>query len=461
MENNSLKQYTDLYGQYGPQLRRGAPEALNRHRRAAHALLAAPGTRLPRRGQDGYAHTDLNAMFAPDYGVNIGRLGFRADVAEAFRCGVPNVSALTGVLANDIFGPGEAMARRLPEGVTVTSLSRAGLVCPEILDRYYNTVAPQDNPAVALNTMLVQDGVLVHIARGVRLPQPLQLIEILGGVTSPLLALRRILVVLEAEAEARLLVCDHTARTEDADGHPVPMASDTVVEIDLGPGAHFEYYDMQESGTANARYECVAVRQAAGSAFRSNVSTLRCGQTRNDILVSLDGEGCDCRVSGMAITDGEQVADNSTVVVHNAPHCFSDQLFKYVADGDSRGAFEGRIKVQPGAHHTEAYQNNRNILAGRGARMHTRPQLEIYCDDVRANHGAATGQLDTDALFYMRTRGIPAEEARTMLMQAFMVDVVDTISLTPLRERMRQLVSRRFDNPADSCAACATTSVEP
>lgn len=455
MDNNSLKQYTDLYEQYGAQLRAGAPEALNRRRRQAHTLLTQPETRLPHRGQDGYAHTDLNAMFAPDFGVNIGRLGFRADVAEAFHCGVPNVSALSGVVANDVFGPGEAMAHRLPEGVTVTSLGRAALICPEILDRYYNTVAPATNPAVALNTMLVQDGVLVHIARNVKLPQPLQLIEILGGVTSPLLALRRLLVVLEDNAECRMLVCDHAARTDGADGKPVLLASDTVVEICMAPGSRLEYYDMQESGTGNARYECLAVRQQAGSSFRSNISTLRCGTTRNDITVSLDGEGCECNLSGMAITDGTQVADNSTVVIHNAPHCYSNQLFKYVADGESRGAFEGLIKVQPGAHHTEAYQNNRNILASPGARMHTRPQLEIYCDDVRANHGAATGQLDADALFYMRTRGIPEDEARTMLMQAFMVDVVDTIGLTPLRERMRQLVSRRFDNPADACAACA------
>ena len=140
----------------------------------------------------------------------------------------------------------------------------------------------------------------------------------------------------------------------------------------------------------------------------------------------------------------------------NAPRCHSDQLFKYVAEGDSRCAFEGLIRVGAGAHHTEAYQNNRNMLASRGARMHTRPQLEIYCDDVRANHGAATGQLDNDALFYMQTRGIPREQARTMLMQAFMSDVIDSMSPAPLRERMRQLVSRRLGNPGDDGALCAT-----
>lgn len=455
MQSNSLKQYTDLFEQYGHDLCEGSPEAMNRLRRPAYALLADPATLLPRCGQDGYAHTDLNEMFAPDYGVNIGRLGFRADLQSAFRCGVPNVSSLMGVVANDIFGPGEAMAKRLPDGVTVTSLRRAADVVPEVLDRCYGAIAPADNAAVALNNMLAQDGVLVHIARNVKLPQPIQLIEVLGGVTSPLLAVRRILVVLDEGAECRLLVCDHSAPADDADGKSLKMASDTVVEIDLGRGAHFEYYDMQESAPATDRYACIAVRQSAESTFRSNITTLRCGQTRNDILVSLNGEGAQCRLSGMATAAGRQVADNSTLVVHNAPHCYSDQLFKYVADGEARCAFEGLIKVQPGAHHTEAYQSNRNVLASKDARMHTRPQLEIYCDDVKANHGAATGQLDEEALFYMRTRGIPVDEARTMLMQAFMVDVIDTITLMPLRERMRQLVSRRFGNPGDMCAACS------
>lgn len=143
-------------------------------------------------------------------------------------------------------------------------------------------------------------------------------------------------------------------------------------------------------------------------------------------------------------------------MVHNAPHCHSDQLFKYVADGDARCSFEGLIRVQEGAHHTEAYQSNRNILSGADARMHTRPHLEIYCDDVKCSHGAATGQLDSEALFYMRTRGIPEAEARTMLMQAFMADVIETIALVPLRDRIRHLSEMRLGGTAaGDCTECA------
>ncbi len=146
--------------------------------------------------------------------------------------------------------------------------------------------------------------------------------------------------------------------------------------------------------------------------------------------------------------------DNNSSVVHSAPRCHSDQLFKYVLDGASTGAFEGSILVKESAPYTEAYQSNRNILASAEARMHCKPQLVIYNDEVKCSHGATTGQLDTDALFYMRQRGIPEAEARTMLMQAFMVDVIDSVRIPGLNERLRHLVDRRFSGTLGDCPGC-------
>lgn len=451
--SNSIDQYTALYREHRAVLDDGAPEVLNRERRKAFEALTGPhALAIPRKGQDGYVYTDLNAMFAPDYGINLARLPFRADVASAFRCGVPNVSTLTGVIANDTYGASDGLNRNCPDGLTVCTFRQAADRLPGVLDKYYGTVAPADNAAVALNTMLAQDGVLVHVARGVEVEKPLQLVAVLGGVNSPLLAIRRVLVVLEPGARLRLLGCDHAAASE------VPVCADTVVEMFVDNGAALEYYDIQESALSASRYTSLGARLQADASLRLCMATLRCGATRNDIRVSLDGEHATANISGMAIADAGQTADNSATVLHNAPHCHSDQLFKYVVRGTGRGAFEGLIKVAGGSHHTEAYQNNRNMLAGADARMHTRPQLEIYCDDVRANHGAATGQIDADALFYMQSRGIPADEARTMLMQAFMADVIDNISLTPLRDRMRHLTEQRLAGDADCAATCADCS---
>ena len=447
--DRSIEQYTELYDEHRHTIEAGAPAAMNAARSRARAAL--DDMELPRKGDDGYAETDLRAMFSTDYGVNVTRLPFRADVAGAFRCGVPNVSTLTGVMANDVFGPSEGLLKRLPEGVTVCTLRQAAERMPEVLERYYDTMTPKDNAAVALNTLLAQDGVLAHFARNVVCDKAIQLVNILGGVTVPLLSMRRFLVVMEAGASGRLLMCDHTAAGTEA-----KMASDTVVEVNMGPGSHLELYDVQESCRSTERYAQLSVRQAADSSLLVNVTCLSCGLTRNDINVELNGEGAECRLYGMTAASAGQRPDNSTLVAHNAPHCHSDQLFKYVADGDARCSFEGLIRVQEGAHHTEAYQSNRNILSGADARMHTRPHLEIYCDDVKCSHGAATGQLDSEALFYMRTRGIPEAEARTMLMQAFMADVIETIALVPLRDRIRHLSEMRLGGTAaGDCTECA------
>ena len=159
-------------------------------------------------------------------------------------------------------------------------------------------------------------------------------------------------------------------------------------------------------------------------------------------------------LAGMAIGSGNQHADNSSNVNHRAAHCRSSQLFKYVLDDQSTGAFEGSILVSPEAPYTEAYQSNRNMLASQQARMHTKPQLEIYNDEVKCSHGATTGQLDASALFYMRSRGISEKEARLMLMQAFMADVIETVRMEGLRDRLRHLVEKRFYGQQTLCADC-------
>lgn len=448
---NSLQQYIDLYRQHEQTVRGESAPVMNRNR--ARALSVLEHGHLPRSGRDGYAWTDLEEMFAPDYGVNITRLPFRADVASAFRCGVPHISTLTGIVANDVFGPSEGLLRNCPQGVTVCAFSRATGAAKEALEKYYGNIASPLRPETALNSLLAQDGVLVHISDGVKLERPIQLVNILGGVNTPLLALRRLLVVVEKDASAKLLVCDHSTPG-------ISACSNTVVEIHIDSDAHLEYYDLEEtSGTS--RYMSLSARLLDGAHLHSGFYTLSCGTSRNDVDIHLDGKSAECTVNGMTIAGDGQSADTSVVLNHHKPRCHSHQLFKYALFNGAHGAFEGLIRIDPNADHTVAAQTNRNLLEGPQARMHTRPQLEIYCDDVQANHGAATGQLDNDALFYMRTRGIPLEQARNMLMQAFMADVVDAISLNPLRDRMRALVENRLgngNNPAacpPDCTTCA------
>lgn len=447
MDNNSLQQYIDLYEQNVAAVDAGSAPVLNRLRPAALETLRH--SHLPTTRTEGYEKTSLNDMFAPDYGVNINRMDMTVDAAESFRCGVPNLSTRLAIVANDIFRINERLSERLPEGVTFCSLRRAALDHPEQISRYYATVAPADDPAVALNTLLVQDGVFIHIGRGVHPEKPLQLVNILNA-SFPMLAFRRVLIVAEPDSSLQLLVCDHTS---PASGNN-PFLTSCVTEIIAEQGSHIDLCDIEEATPATSRLSQTYVRQHEGSRLTFSSMALDGGTTRNEFTINLCGEHAESHLAGMAIATDQRRIDNCSSVNHIAPRCSSRQLFKYVLDDKAIGAFEGGIRVNEGAVFTEAYQSNRNVLASTDASMHSSPHLEIYNDDVKCSHGATTGQLDSEALFYMQTRGIPLQEARKMLMQAFMTDVIDAVSIQGLRERLVQLVDRRFNREHARCADC-------
>lgn len=441
---NALKQYIDLFKGNRKMIEAGAPAVLNDRRQAAYDALV--DARLPRKGSEDYEATDLEAVFAPDYGLNISRIAFSGDAAESFRCDVPNMSTCLYMCFNDsiVAGPN---AVRNAGGVIVETFKDAAVNHPEVLAKHYGTVASLADPTVALNTMLAQDGLLVYVPRGVMGERPIQLVNIFN-TTQPLMAVRRILVVLEQGAQARLLVCDHTQSKD------VKHLSSQVVEVVAGEDSSFDYYDLEESSSATSRVSTVAVRQEAGSNVLVDGITLTNGFTRNDYYVDVNGRHAETTLLGMTIASGEQHVDTHSLINHNAPQCHSNEMIKYVLDDKAVGAFAGKILVKEGCPQVEAYQGNRNLCASPAARIYTKPQLEIYTDDVKASHGTTIGQLDQDALFYMQARGISAPEARRLLMQAFMADVVDGVRLEVLRDRLHHLVEKRFNGTLAACASC-------
>ena len=454
METNALTQYNELIAGHRAAIEAGSPAAMNGAVRD-RAIKTLGQARLPRRGDEGYEYTDLEAILSPDLGVNINRHGGPTDLGAVYKCGVPNISSLLGVTVNDMFRPTDTLLSRLPEGVTVKAFSKADGDDLAVIEKCYGTVADSSKTEVALNTALAQDGVLVRIGRNVTLDRPIQLVNILEALTAPdggsmpVLATRRLLIVAEPGSSADILVCDHDRA---ADGQSV---TSRVNEIIVGENASLNCYELEEGSGKTARLTETAVRMERDSRLGFFSGTLKGGQTRNNFTVNLDGPGASLNIDGMVIADGDQVIDNSATVFHNTPECHSNQTFKYIVSDRGRGAFEGLIKVAHGAHHTEAYQNDRNLLASPTARMHSRPQLEIYCDDVKCSHGAATGQLDARALFYMRSRGIDEPEARSMLMKAFMADVIDSIKLEPLRDRLRHLTDMRLSGDGEArCEGC-------
>lgn len=444
--NNPLLQYLSLYDASREKIMAADTPALNRLRDAARIRLE--GARLPDRHDEGYEKTSLAEMFAPDFGININRLAIPMDVAESFRCDVPNLSTLLAVVANDTFAATRTLRSNMPEGVTVMSLAQAASLYPDIVGKYYGSAAADTVP-VALNTLFCQDGVFIHLAPGVKVGKPIQIVNIFSAPVSTL-SFRRILIVAEAGSSATILLCDHT---QDRDNS---YLSSQVAEVICGNGASVTIADLEESTPHTSRCASYFISQDEASSFRMTTATLLNGSTRNDFNVSLHGSHARAELFGMAIGSGSQHIDNYSGVRHLAPSSKSEQKFKYVLDDLATGAFEGGIEVAPGAYGTEAYQSNKNVLANTGARMHTKPQLLIFNDDVKCSHGASTGQLDASALFYMQTRGIPLAEARTMLMQAFMTDIITSVTPDVVADRLRHLVEKRFAGTLATCRACKT-----
>ena len=442
---NALKQYIDLYDEHRQLVESNSAPLLNERRAEARDALSA--CVLPKKGSENYEHTDLSAMLATDYGINIARQQISVNPAASFRCDVPNMSTALFFLINDAWARTDNSFNKIPDGVVIGSLRKVAAERPELLADYYGKVADMSNPMVALNTLLAQDGMVVYIPKGTVVEKPIQLVNIFSS-DCPLMAFRRLLIIAEENSQAQLLICDHTQNQEQ------DFLSLQTIEIVAKAGAHFDLYDLEESSHRTKRISTLYVRQEQDSNVLVDGITLTNGQTRNEYYASLDGRNASLSLLGMGIEDDDRRIDTYSLISHNVSDCTSNELFKYVLDDNARGAFCGRIYVAPYATKTEAYQANRNIVVTDTAKMHSKPQLEIYNDDVKCSHGTAIGQLDPQQVFYMRARGLSEDAAKTLLKQAFMADVIDGVRLPALKDRLRMLVEKRFSGVDANCTTC-------
>ena len=402
---------------------------------------------FPSRKVERYKYTDMQQLFAPDYGLNLNRLRIPVDPYQAFRCDVPNLSTSLYFIVNDQFYQEALPKVQLPEGVFIGSLAEAAAQRPELGAKYYAKIAATaDDGITALNTMLAQDGLLVYVPKNVKIDRAVQVINILRSDVD-LMVNRRVLVIVEEGAEARLLFCDHAVDDR-------PFLTTQVIEAYVGDNAQLSLYCLEETHYKNTRVSNVYVSQQANSHFDHNVITLHNGVTRNRLDLVFKGEGAECELNGCVIADKNQHVDNNTLIDHQVGHCDSRELYKYVLDDEAVGAFAGRVLVRHGSQKTTSEERNQNLCMTRQARMFTQPMLEIYADDVKCSHGSTVGQLNDAALFYMQQRGISIKEARLLLEFAFVGEVIDKISLAPLRERLHYLVEKRFRGELSRCEGC-------
>jgi len=437
---SSEKQYIELYERCRKMIWDHSSEVMNAQRDAAFARLSSNGG-FPTRKVERYKYTDIDSLFAPDYGLNLNRLDIPVNPYDAFRCDVPNLSTSLYFVVNDAFYSKAVPKGNLPEGVVLGSLREHASAA------YYNQLASQEEDAVTdLNTMLAQDGLYVYVPKGVVVDRAIQVINILRSDVD-LMVNRRVLIVVEEGAEVKFLFCDHAADDRN-------FLATQVIEAYVGPNAKLDLYCLEETHNKNVRVSNVYIRQERDSRVNHNVITLHNGTTRNKLNLDLVGEGAECYCSGCVIADKRQHVDNNTLITHHAAHCTSRELYKYVLDDESTGAFAGRVLVKPGAQKTESQMTNQNLTATKTARMYTQPMLEIYADDVKCTHGSTVGQLNDAALFYMQQRGISRREARLLLQNAFINEVIDHMQLEPLRDRLHYLVEKRFRGELNKCEGC-------
>jgi Fe-S cluster assembly protein SufD len=342
------------------------------------------------------------------------------------------------VFVNGLFAPELSLLTELPEGVTVTNLASVLAEGGAGLEPFFSrSLGEYDHAFTALNTALAEDGAFIQVAADTLVSAPIELVFLSDAQGFPIIASPRSLIL--AGPHSRVAVVEtYAGITGDV------TCSNAVTQVLLDEGAQVEHYKIQDEPDTAFHLALLDVRQGPDSRFSSGSVALGSKIARNEVRVRLEGEGAKVSIDGLYLPRGDQHHDNPILIEHAAPRCTSRQLYKGIVDERGHGVFNGRIIVWPGASGTDASQTNKNLLLSDHAEVDTRPRLEILTDDVKCTHGAAVGALDEEALFYLRSRGVPHEAARALLTYAFAREMLDLIPSESLRTHVETLVAGRL-----------------
>lgn len=442
------QRYTSLFSEKREVLDKQVSQTIASHRNKAIQLFEEKG--IPTKKVESYKYTNMLPMFEENYTYDFEHKVFQQDLSQIFRCDIHDLDATTVYLVNGWYYRQNQLPTLLPDGVLMGSLAEYSKSHPEIFEAHYNQYAKNDEDSlVALNTAFAQDGFFIYIPKGVVVEKPIQIVNIMHS-GADLMAFPRNMVILGENAQAKILMCEHTA----AD---YKYLLSGVTEVYVDRNAVFDIYNIQNQHNLTTNVSSIFIKQKEHSSVLTHNLTLHTGVTRNNIHIHMDDEHCEAHVYGLFISDKNQHVDNFSYIDHAKPNCFSEELFKGVLDDASTAAFAGKIMVRKDAQKTNAFQRNDNLLLTDTAKMYTKPMLEIYADDVKCSHGATVGQLDKKAMFYLRSRGIGIEEARILLMYAFAYEAVEKIRVEAVRDQIKNLVEAVFRgelNKCDSCVLC-------
>jgi Fe-S cluster assembly protein SufD len=401
---------------------------------------------IPDTKNEEYKYTNLITVLNNNYNYNLNPQKRNLKINDIFKCDVPELNADILILLNGHYYSEKEIIKEKANGIIIGSLSAAANKYPNIINKYLNQNQNNTDSLVALNKAFSTDGIFIYIPENITLTQPIQIINI-AMADEDLMIQHRNMIIIDKNSKAEIIICDHTLS-------PKKFLTNQVLEIFAAENSQLSVTRLQNEHLGAVQISHSFISQGKSSKVTFNNITLHGGLVRNNIFVSLDGENSENYTNGLYFLDKGQHVDNYVFVEHKKPYCTSNQLFKGILDDYSTGAFTGKILVYRDAQKTLAYQSNKNILLSDDTKIDSRPQLEIYADDVKCSHGSAVGQMDENAMFYLQSRGISQKEARFMLLSGFSNEVIKQIEAEPLRLRVNDLIEKRLRGELSRCNNC-------
>jgi len=357
------------------------------------------------------------------------------DALSAFQ--IPNLDAYRIVFINGVYA--EALSDHDNAQVTITELQKATESHPEIFKKHFGQHAAfEDDAFVALNTAFVKNGTFIKVDKNVVVDKPIVIYNLSDASANESVNYPRNLVLAGISSQVSIVEIFGTIGSHNS-------LVNTVTEIVMEENAIVDYHKIGNDSEQAYHVGLTQVHQSNNSTFNANTIAFGGAMIRNNLRIKSDGEGCNSNMYGLYLLDGKSHVDNHTVVDHLKPNSESNELYKGILDGQSKGVFNGKVYVRREAQKTNAFQSNKNILLTDDATVNTKPQLEIWADDVKCSHGCTTGQLDLEALFYLQARGIDKDKAKAMLLYAFAIDVLEHVKIEALKEHLDHIIAKRFN----------------
>ena len=420
LKESLLQQYTSLESQANA-------DVLKELRKDAITNFQVQG--FPTTKHEEWKYTNLKSIVARPYSIQPAAAVNAADIASLTDI---SIDAHKVIFVNGVYNA--ALSDATAEGIEISTFNQSNKT---IADTYFGKRLPYSDSMLSLNLAFAQQGTLIQIKAKQTIDKPILCYFISDARSADVLIQPAVLIVAEEASSATIIEVQRTLGTHVA-------FTNTFSHAILKKDAYLEHYNVQNDSDKSIQIHNTQILHEAKSVSYSMTVTLKGALVRNNMNITLDAEYCEAHLNGLYLENGSQHVDNHTLVDHAKPNCYSNELYKGILDGKSTGVFNGKIWVRKDAQKTNAFQSNKNILLSKDASVNTKPQLEIFADDVKCSHGATTGQLDEAALFYLRARGVGLETTKRLLVHAIAFDVLDKVKNDGLKAYLEQEIETRL-----------------